>query len=103
MPSNIWFKIYKNGYYNNSNLTQNPLLKAYLSLWLWGGWNKKIITPDQVKNILNSNITDLQKLKKLVDLRIIYFNALAKANPSYKKFLKGWINRANEFYNLYAN
>lgn len=103
MPSSIWFKIYKNGYYNNSNLTQNPLLKAYLSLWLWGGWNKKIITPDQVKNILNSNITDLQKLKKLVDLRIIYFNALAKANPSYKKFLKGWINRANEFYNLYAN
>ena len=103
MPSNIWMKIFKQGYYNRSNLTKVPILKAYLSLWLWGGWNQKIITPAQVKNILNSNLTDIEKLKKLVDLRIIYFNAIAKANPNNKKFLKGWINRANEFYNLYAS
>jgi lysozyme family protein len=103
MPNNIFLKIYKNGYYNNSNLTTNPLLKAYISLWLWGGWNKTIITPIQIKNILNANLTDLEKLKKLVDLRIIYFNAITKANPDYKKFLKGWTNRANEFYNLFAN
>lgn len=103
MPKSIWLKIFKNGYYNNSKLTTDPILKAYLSLWLWGGWNKKIITTDQVKNILNSNIETIDKLKKLVNLRIMYFNAIVKANPKNAKFLKGWTNRANEFYNLYAN
>ncbi len=102
MPMTIWKQIYKKKYYSQSTLTSEPLLKVYLSLWFWGGWNKKIVTTKQVTDICNLKIDVIQRLRKLVDLRIYYFNQLVKFNPSYSVFLKGWTNRANEFYNLFA-
>jgi hypothetical protein len=103
MPNDIWLKIFKQGYYNNvtqPNLT--PLLKAYLSLWLWGGWNRKVVTNNQVLNILSSSLSEIDKLQKLMELRKYYFNEIAKANPKLKIYLKGWINNIKAFYNLYV-
>jgi lysozyme family protein len=33
----------------------------------------------------------------IVEARIAYYRQLAKADPARKKFLAGWVNRANEF------
>jgi hypothetical protein len=109
MPSDIWLKIYKDIYLSkavNKKLTTNEVLNAYISLWYWGGWSNSIVSLDSVKSVLNENISNKEKLKKLVDLRISYFNKLVQAKPTYKIYLKGWTNRANEFYqqfNKYVN
>ena len=98
MPQSIWYSIYKNKYLNKANLTDNPVLNAYISLWYWGGWNKKLLPTIEVSNVLSGILPNKQKLKLLTELRIKYFNNIVKANPSQAKFLKGWTNRANEFY-----
>lgn len=109
MPNEIWLKIYKDIYLSkalNKNLTTNEVLNAYISLWYWGGWSTSIVSLDSVKAILNENISNKEKLKKLVNLRISYFNKLVALKPTYKIYLKGWTNRANEFYqqfNKYVN
>lgn len=38
---------------------------------------------------------------KVYNARADHFNAIVKANPSQKKWLKGWMNRINYIYNLY--
>lgn len=109
MPNDIWLKIYKELYLKKAlskKLTSNEVLNAYISLWYWGGWNTSIVSLDSVKAILNENISNKEKLKKLVNLRISYFNKLVALKPTYKIYLKGWTNRANEFYqqfNKYVN
>jgi lysozyme family protein len=106
MPNEIWLKIYKDIYLSKAlskNLTDNEILNAYISLWYWGGWSTSIISLDSVKSVLNENISNKEKLKKLVNLRISYFNKLVQAKPTYKIYLKGWTNRANEFYQQFNN
>lgn len=39
-------------------------------------------------------------VKKIYDARAAHFNAIVKANPSQKKWLKGWMNRINYIYDL---
>lgn len=101
MPKEIWQKIYFEKYLKQANWIENPLLRVYISLWYWGGWNKKVVTKEQVLEVLKKEIPTDEKLKKLIELRILYFNKISTANPKLKVFLKGWINRANEFYQLF--
>lgn len=106
MPNEIWLKIYKEMYLKKAlikNLTANEVLNAYISLWYWGGWDSSIVSLSSVKSVLNENITNKEKLKKLVDLRITYFNKLVQIKPNLKIYLKGWTNRANEFYQQFNN
>lgn len=104
MPDSIWYSIYKNNYYNKAkskNYTQNHYLISYLSLWYWGGWATNIVPTTDVKNILSLPISEKLKLRKLVDLRKLYFDKLVALKPSYMKYLKGWKNRAEEFYSQF--
>ena len=107
MPNDIWLKIYKDGYYKKaSKISNNEVLNVYMSLWFWGGWAKTLMPIERVAKVIGSNISDKQKLKQLVDLRKEYFVNVVKANPKNAKYLKGWTDRATDFYekfNKYVN
>lgn len=44
--------------------------------------------------------SDKDLFTKVYNARAEHFNAIVKANPSQKKWLKGWMNRINYIYNL---
>lgn len=53
------------------------------------------------KTIAAINMIDPNVLvKKVYDGRAAHFNAIVKAKPSQKKWLKGWMNRINYIYNM---
>jgi len=101
MPDQIWLPIFKNLYFSQAaNMSLNPVLSGYMSLWYWGGWAKALMPIKRVNDVINDkSITDKQKLKKLTELRKEYFANVVKANPKNSVFLKGWNNRADKFYN----
>lgn len=102
MPDPIWLKIFVEKYYNRAkNFSSNVVLNGYLSLWYWGGWDVRLMPVSEVATVLASKDSAKDKLKKLVALRIEYFNNIVKHNASQKKYLKGWTDRANEFYTTF--
>ena len=53
------------------------------------------------KTIAAINTQDLKTfVKKVYDAHTAHFNAIVKANPSQKKWLKGWMNRLNSIYKI---
>jgi len=48
------------------------------------------------KNTLEAVNSDKQATESFRERRLKYYNSLAESNSTYQKFLKGWINRANE-------
>jgi hypothetical protein len=98
MPSETWLDIFNTKYYSKAKgITGNELLDSYLALWFWGGWNKNLMPTSKVASAVSTGTTK-EKLRKLVDLRIEYFNNIVKNNASQSVYLKGWTNRANDFY-----
>lgn len=57
-----------------------------------------IVGPKTIAAINTTNAKEL--LTKVYNARVSHFNAIVKANPSQKKWLKGWMNRINYIYNL---
>jgi len=49
--------------------------------------------PKTLKYMANSNVTN----NDYVDARIDYYKSITKDNPDNKKYLRGWINRANKY------
>jgi lysozyme family protein len=49
-------------------------------------------------NITKNALKGLDKAK-LYQARVNYYQAIVNNNPSQKKFIKGWLNRANYFLN----
>lgn len=102
MPNDIWLKIFNKKYLSRTkNLSSNIVLSNYIGLWLWGGWYKGHITEKQVTDVLVANISDKQKLRRLVDLRKLYFDKVISANPSQQIYENGWKNRAEDFYSIF--
>ncbi len=100
MPNSLWLDIFKKKYYSKTlNFSDNVVLNSYLSLWYWGGWDVRLMPVSEVAKVLASNKTTNEKLKDLTELRIKYFENIVKKNPTQIKYLKGWSNRAKEFYN----
>ena len=53
------------------------------------------------KTLAAVNAQDPKELvKKVYNARVSHFNSIVRANPSQKKWLKGWMNRINYIYNL---
>lgn len=77
--------------------------------WVWGSGKWGIIIPQRLlgvtsdgvvgnKTISALNSKDPVKFHKLVwDARLKFLNDIVKRDPSQKKFIKGWINRLNDF------
>ena len=58
-----------------------------------------IVGPKTIAAVNNADPRDL--FTKVYKARADHFNAIVKARPSQKKWLKGWMNRINYIYNLY--
>lgn len=58
-----------------------------------------IVGPKTIAAVNSANPKEL--FQKVYDARAAHFNAIVKANPSQKKWLKGWMNRINYIYKLY--
>lgn len=77
--------------------------------WVWGSGKWGIIIPQRLlgvvadgivgnKTISSLNAQDPEKFHKLVwNARLKFLNDIVKRDPSQKKFIKGWINRLNDF------
>lgn len=57
-----------------------------------------IVGPKTVDAVNKADAKDL--FTKVYNARAAHFNAIVKANPSQKKWLKGWMNRINYIYKL---
>ena len=77
--------------------------------WVWGSGKWGIIIPQRLlgvtadgvvgnKTLSALNSQDPVKFHKLVwDARLKFLNDIVKRDPSQKKFIKGWVNRLNDF------
>src|SRR5690606_21582969 len=77
--------------------------------WVWGSGKWGIIIPRRLlgvtadgvvgnKTLSALNSQDPVKFHKLVwDARLKFLNDIVKRDPSQKKFIKGWVNRLNDF------
>lgn len=84
-----------------NNLSSNTVLRAYLSLWYFGGWDPELVSLAQVREILNSNDPLRLKLRKLVNLRQFYFNELVRLGRASRSTGDSWIERAEDFYDKF--
>lgn len=87
----------------------NQSVSNILVDWVWGSWTigvKKVqkligVSADGVvgsKTITALNSVNQEKLfKDIFALREKYLNDIVKNNPSQKVYLKGWMNRLNDF------
>jgi hypothetical protein len=98
MPNSIWLKIFDKKYISKAEkISKNPVLRSYIGLWFWGGTSKALLERAKAP-LLNDKLTDLEKLRALVDLRKDYFDRVIAAKPQNAKFEKGWKNRAEDYY-----
>lgn len=94
MPEDIWRKIVDWHTKQALSYTKDTVLAFYIGLWIWGGWRHSLVSPAEVRTIVNSNTTQRAKLRKLVNLRKEYF-----AKTGYgSNIVRGWQNRAEDFY-----
>lgn len=96
-----------------ADLIQDQNVANMIVDWVWASGQgigiKRVqtilgVTADGIvgpKTIAAVNSCDPQELRtKVYNARAAHFNAIVKARPSQKKWLKGWMNRINYIYNL---
>ena len=102
MPDEIWKPIFINKYYNKAKLTNNEVLNGLFAYWYWQGWDSRYLPIKDVTQVINSNLSNKDKLKALTNLRLRYYRNIIAANPKLSIFAKGWNNTANDYYNLFV-
>lgn len=129
MTLSQWSEIVTQMYFENPSFTglkalhdKMPTLAKYCIDWCFnhgnGGFERRIapwqrtfygvvdndITkPEIFSNFLSYSTDEDQLLVELYFLRKKVYEEIARKNPEKRQFLKGWINRINKFYNLFAN
>ena len=88
---------------------KNQSIADILVDWYWGSGKWGIIIPQRLmgltqdgivgpKTIAAINKADQKKLfETIFAARIKFLNDIVKNNPSQKRFIKGWLNRLNDF------
>lgn len=102
MPQNIWESIVRYHVALGQSYTTNPVLASYLGLWYWGTGSIDENNLNSIKNILSNTPFNKRALRKIVDLREQFFRNLGKRKPKLAKYVPGWINRAEDFYNKFS-
>ena len=107
-----WVDILKTNYWDRwkADEIKNQSIAELLVDWVWTSGKYGIIFPQRVLGVKDDGIVGPITLKtlndypnqkelfqKLWDRRKQHFTAIAKANPATSKFLKGWLNRLNDF------
>lgn len=105
------FKAVLRQYWNRwkANSIINQSVADILVDWVWGSgvWGIKI--PQRILGVSqdglvgNKTITALNNsnqkelFDKIFEARVKFLNDIVKNNPSQKRFIKGWLNRLNDF------
>lgn len=100
--------IYKQDYYEGPGINKLPayLRESVMDMYINAGPNAikilqrkvgakadGILGPATLQAIADSDLTK----EDYADARIEYYTSIAKSNPKNKKYLKGWIARANKY------
>lgn len=101
MPSTIWQKIYREKYLKKAQISDNPLINAYLSIWYWQGYDTRLLDPKKITEVIASKMPLKKKLANLVALRKQYYDQVIANHPQKAVFKKGWYNSADNFYNTF--
>jgi lysozyme family protein len=105
------FALVLNKYWNRwrANEIKNQSIANLLVDWVWTSGKWGIIHPQGLMSIPRDGIVgnmtmnavngyDSEALfRTLFNGKLMFFNAIVKKNPSQRKFLRGWINRLNDF------
>lgn len=102
-PNQLWKDITTWRGREANNLSSNPILRGYLSLWYFGGWDQALVSLAQVTEILNSGDSPRTKLRKLVNLRKFYFRELVRLGRASQSTGDAWQARAEDFYDTFNN
>lgn len=121
MPFKIWFDILKNGYmkpYNLDEIDHLPRIQAVIITWAWGsgvagserylarfqrkqfGIQDNDIKPIEITRNFNQHVNKLNEKKiflQLCEQRAFDFSQMS----DFPKYKNGWLNRLNEFKNLF--
>lgn len=77
--------------------------------WVWGSGKWGIVIPQRILGLVEDGIVGNRTLsainsydpkelhKKIFKARVDFLNNIVKNNPSQKRFIKGWLNRLNDF------
>ena len=97
-PAPLWHKIVDYILRKGKTFTSQPVLAAYIGLWYWGSGSVDSENANKIMEILSRNTSDKNKLRELVNLRKQFFKELGLRKPSRQKYVKGWVERAESFY-----
>ena len=118
IPYKEWRDIVHTLYWSKwkADLIENQHVANMIVDWVWASGQgigikrvQKIlgVTADGIvgpKTIAAVNAADPKQLFDAVyNARAAHFNAIVKAKPSQKKWLKGWMNRINYIHNLWTD
>ena len=107
-----WDSIFINKYWNKwlGSMIENQSIANLLVDWYWTSGVYGIKFPQRILGVKDDGIVGPRTIaainnypnqKELFQLlwnrRKKHFEAIARSNPSQKKFLKGWLNRLNAF------
>ncbi|MDM1045862.1 peptidoglycan domain protein [Myroides sp. 1354] len=88
---------------------KNQSVANILVDWVWGSGVWGIRIPQRIlgvkedgivgpKTIAALNAANQEELfKKIFDARVKFLNDIVKNNPSQQRFIKGWLNRLNDY------
>lgn len=110
-----WEAIFDEGYWDacNADFIKNKRNACIIVSWAWGSGTatavklfQKNFPPLKVDGIVGKQtIAALENadFMKLCDIREQFYRNIVKKNPSQKVFLKGWLNRLNDFRKTFNN
>lgn len=94
-----WEKIVDHIIFGNGfNFTDNPVLAAYIGSWYWGSGSISNTNITKIKDVLGNGATSEYKLRKLVDLRKLFFESLGYSEHT----TNSWKDRAESFYDNFS-
>lgn len=105
------FKIVLRKYWDKwqADAIKNQSVANILVDWYWGSGKWGIVLPQRILGLVEDGIAgpktvaavNAQNPKvfhaKVFEARVAFLNNIVKNNPSQKKFIKGWLNRLNDF------
>ena len=122
MPQDKWFKVFKEGYWDKVRADDfdSFSVAVYVTGMAWGSGPKVAIKTLQqaVNNVSNAGIkvdgvvgpntiratnacNEVELFNELLRLREKFFRSIAKPGSKNEKFLKGWLNRLEDYRNTF--
>lgn len=107
----VWMEILKSLYWDRwkADLIKNQSVAEILVDWVWGSGVHGIKIPQRILKVTDDGIVGVMTIdavnkkdpesffEEIRRARIDFYYAIVEKTASQEKFLKGWLNRANDF------